>query len=75
MGIENLSGRTFDPLIQGDPGEILNLKEEAMERVKQDSVNFNEKGLDATKPVHHDKRSTVLFNASKKITINCTFRF
>jgi len=66
VGFENLAGRSFDPLIQGDPGELLDIKQESIERVKNDSVDFKEKGLDATKPVHHDHKTTVLFNSNPR---------
>lgn len=68
-GIENISGRTFDPLIQGDPGELENLKENAEERVKNDSVDYRKQNEEGTKPIHHDKRTTDIFNASNYINL------
>ncbi|CDW74970.1 UNKNOWN [Stylonychia lemnae] len=51
VGYENMTGRSFDPLVQGDPGEKIDLQAEAKERIKNDLVDRNAKGPDATKPI------------------------
>ena len=50
-GYENMLGRSFDPLVQGDPGVKLDLQEMAKERIENDLVDKNAKGTMATRPI------------------------
>ena len=71
MGFEHTSGRSFDPLVNADPGgEVLDhekLQKEAIERVKNDNVDIKSSGNDATKPLSAIYRKTGIFSTSKAI--------
>eukprot|EP00347_Sterkiella_histriomuscorum_P007032 403350507 len=51
IGYEHISGHAFDPLVQGDPGQRFDVKEQANERIDSDLVDQKEQGNEATKPI------------------------